>query len=160
MTTKANAIDVTLSMGWRQCLALIGLIRSIPAQIPGGARRLEVADKIVALEKTMPESVKTDRVAGMAWRCELVLNREHLGSLKIGLLGLWNAERSTGATQEQIVDVAKGLRIWEKHLRPVVEKEEVEPIAELDGEADIGDLDDVPPAAAPASSTSRSGRKR
>lgn len=160
MTAKANAIDVTLSMGWRQCLALIGLIRSIPAQIPGGARRLEVADKIVAVEKTMPESVKTDRVAGMSWRCELVLNREHLGSLKIGLLGLWNAERSTGATQEQIVDVAKGLRIWEKHLRPVVEKEDVEPIAELDGEADIGDLDEVPPAAAPASSTSRSGRKR
>ena len=74
MSAKANAIDVTLSMGWRQCIALIGLIRSIPAQIPGGARRLEVADKIVALEKTMPESVKTDRVASMAWRCELVLN--------------------------------------------------------------------------------------
>lgn len=146
MSAKANAIDVTLSMGWRQCLALIGLIRSIPAQIPGGARRLEVADKIVALEKVMPESVKTDRVAVMAWRCELVLNREHLGSLKIGLLGLWNAERSTGATQEQIVDVAKGLRLWVKHLEPVFLKEEVEPITELDGEADIGDLDDVPSA--------------
>jgi hypothetical protein len=135
-----NAIDVKLSLAWRQCVALIGLIRLVPAQIPGGARRIEVSEKIVALDKTKPEGL--DHVATMEWRCELVLNREHLGSLKIGLLGLWSSK--DGATQEQIVDVAKGLRLWVKHIEPIVIKEEIEAIAELDGEADIGDLDEVP----------------
>lgn len=151
-----SAIDVTLSVSWKQCLALITLIRAMPAQIPGGARRLEVADKIVALEKTRPESAKVDHVTAMAWRCELVLNREHLGSLKIGLLGLWSSK--DGATQEQIVDVAKGLRLWVKHIEPVVVKEEVEAIVELDGEADIGDLDDAPPTIGKA--TAKPGKKR
>lgn len=138
-----NAIDVTLSVAWRQCVALIGLIRAMPAQIPGGARRLEVADKIVALDKIRPDSSKIDGTTAMAWRCELVLNREHLGSIKIGLLGLWSSK--DGSTQEQIVDVAKGLRLWTKHIEPVVVKEEVEAIAELDGEADLTDLDDDTP---------------
>lgn len=153
-----SVIEVTLSLKWRQALALISLIRAMPAQIPGGARRLEVADKIVALEKTIPECVKGDRIASMGWECDLVLNREHLGSLKIGMLGLWNAQTSSGATQEQIVDVVKALRLWTKHIEPVVVKEEVELIAELDGEADIGDLDDAPPATGKA--TEKPGKKR
>ncbi len=148
-----SAVDVPLSLAWRQCVALITLIRLMPANIPGGARRIEVADKIVALDKTKPEGL--DNVAAMAWRCELVLNREHLGSLKIGLLGLWSSK--DGATQEQIVDVAKGLRLWVKHIEPVVVKEEVEAIVELDGEADIGDLDDAPPTIGKA--TAKPGKK-
>lgn len=149
-----SAVDVPLSLAWRQCVALITLIRLMPANIPGGARRIEVADKIVALDKTKPEGL--DNVTAMAWRCELVLNREHLGSLKIGLLGLWSSK--DGATQEQIVDVAKGLRLWVKHIEPVVVKEEVEAIVELDGEADIGDLDDAPPTIGKA--TAKPGKKR
>lgn len=149
-----SAVEVPLSLAWRQCVALITLIRLMPASIPGGARRIEVADKIVGLDKTKPEGL--DNVTAMAWRCELVLNREHLGSLKIGLLGLWSSK--DGATQEQIVDVAKGLRLWVKHIEPVVVKEEVEAIVELDGEADIGDLDDAPPTIGKA--TAKPGKKR
>ena len=140
----STALDYPLLLKWRQALILSDLIRNIPANVSGGARRLEILDKIIKIQETTPEEVKADIKKRMEWACELVLNREHLGAMKVGLLALWGGQSSVGATQEQIREVARALRIWEKHIRPVVGKDDTEAIAELDDEADLGDLDDAP----------------
>ena len=134
--------EVKITLKWSRLLVLLGLIRATPASVVGGAKRLEVVDKIHALDKAIPEATRGDRAATLGLDVNLILNREHLGALKLCLLEMWGGKDSNGLTQEQIADTAKALRIWHKHIIPALPKDEIPTLDELDDEADMTDLDE------------------
>lgn len=129
--------EVTRKMTNRVAFLLVGLLRVTPAQVPGGRFRLEVVNKIRPIGAERPDAAALD----LAKYIELTFNREHLGAIKLAFLELWGHHNSNGSTQEQISEVAKALKIWEKHILAALPKEEVPALAELDDEPSLTDSD-------------------
>lgn len=143
-----SAVD--FSVPYSSAIILHNMLMTVESPANALARE-EVREKIRAEEKRLKvedeERDPKDKIPQDKWRQKLSLTREHLGAIKLALIGLWSfpGKNGQGAASDgdrvNIRKIAEDFRIWKKSVLPALPKDDAEPIAELDDEAEITDLD-------------------